>query len=72
MNNYLCMFTHFIYKHITFYKNFALTITKVKKHKKCQEGGKNVKKLYPTKNYDTYECIFWNVYPFHIGKYDIL
>ena len=70
---FLYVYSFCLQTYYNLYKLYLDYITKVKKNiNKGQERGRIVKRLYQTKNYDTYGCIFWHVFPFHIGAYDIL
>ena len=76
MSTIFGMFTQFIYKHMTIYRNLTLNITKGrKKDKKEKKGSKMGKKFVKFKNAHRntiYEFNFWHFYTIYICAYNNL
>ena len=73
MSAIFCMFTQFIYAHMTIYRNLTANITKGQK--RVKKGSKIGKKLVKIKNAHRntiYEYNFWHDCTIHICAYDNL
>ena len=73
MSSILCIFTQFIYAHMTIYRNLNPNIPKCQKRvKKGYKIGKKIVKFKNTHRNTIYECNFWHVYTIYICTYDNL
>ena len=73
MSLILCLFTQFIYVHITIYRNLTPNITKGQKRvKKGSKIGQKMVKIKNAHRNTIYECIFWHVYIIYKCTYDNL